>query len=408
MKKILILALLLSSLFANDKFSNLANAANSVVKNDEWTASDHIYRLGGIGNKEFTMICLDNEVIVLDLIDKYTNKKYSMDFLNISINNKEEKKLLTSVHTESSELNIHNLNYFLNELPNAKSISIKAGNEIFNFNPVNYKDMESAFEACYIKSPSKEKQNIQTNNQVSESKDFWETGWHQGNSMYHISNKNNDRLEMVCNYERGSIDLIDSNDSLGGLINVIFDNKRKIITPTYISIDDRTSSADSAWENFLYGLQNSNHFVIEAQDGKKYTFEPVNSKEVLSHIVSSCTEYINGNYNQTSEQDNAPASTRPENPMDIFVKTNKVPKNALFEIYALDNNLTINNVIVNGGKCETDLMPIIRQNKIINRKPNYPLRLEKFDSLEVMAWECRHIMEIQIETNYGSYFYNIK
>jgi hypothetical protein len=94
--------------------------------------------------------------------------------------------------------------------------------------------------------------------------------------------------------------------------------------------------------------------------------------------------------------------------MDIFVKTNKVPKNALFEIYALDNNLTINNVIVNGGKCETDLMPIIRQNKIINRKPNYPLRLEKFDSLEVMAWECRHIMEIQIETNYGSYFYNIK
>ena len=36
MKKILILALLLSSLFANDKFSNLANAANSVVKNDKW------------------------------------------------------------------------------------------------------------------------------------------------------------------------------------------------------------------------------------------------------------------------------------------------------------------------------------------------------------------------------------
>ena len=186
------------------------------------------------------------------------------------------------------------LNYFLNELPNAKSISIKAGNEIFNFNPVNYKDTEIIFENCYIKSPSKEKQNIQTNNQVSESKDFWETGWHQGNSMYHISNKNNDRLEMVCNYERGSIDLIDSNDSLGGLINVIFDNKRKIITPTYISIDDRTSSDDSAWGNFLYGLQNSNHFVIEAQNGKKYTFEPVNSKEVLDGIVESCTEYIGG------------------------------------------------------------------------------------------------------------------
>ena len=294
MKKILILALLLSSLFSNDKFSNLTNAANSVVKNDEWTASDYFYRLGGSGNKEFTMICLDNEVIVLDLTDKYTNKKYSMDFFNISINNKEEKKLLTYGHGGLSELEIHNLNYFLNELSEAKNISIKAGNETFNFNPVNYKDMESAFEACYIKSPSKEKQNIQTNNQVLESKDFWETGWHQGNSMYHISNKNNDRLEMVCNYERGSIDLIDSNDSLGGVISVIFDNKRKIITPTYISIDDRTSSDDSAWGNFLYGLQNSNHFVIEAQNGKKYTFEPVNSKEVLDGIVESCTEYIGG------------------------------------------------------------------------------------------------------------------
>ena len=214
--------------------------------------------------------------------------------LSISINNKEERILSTFTYSEDSELNIHNLNYFLNELPEAKSISIKAGNEIFNFNPVNYKDTEIIFENCYIKSPSKEKQNIQTNNQVSESKDFWETGWHQGNSMYHISNKNNDRLEMVCNYERGSIDLIDSNDSLGGVISVIFDNKRKIITPTYISIDDRTSSDDSAWGNFLYGLQNSNHFVIEAQNGKKYTFEPVNSKEVLDGIVESCTEYIGG------------------------------------------------------------------------------------------------------------------
>jgi hypothetical protein len=124
--------------------------------------------------------------------------------------------------------------------------------------------------------------------------DFWETGWHQGNSMYHLSNKNKDRLEIACDYQSSGITLMDSENGLGGLINVIFDNKRKIITPTYISIDDRTSSADSAWENFLYGLQNSNHFVIEAQNGKKYTFEPVNSKEVLDGIVESCTEYIGG------------------------------------------------------------------------------------------------------------------
>ena len=295
MKKILILALLLSSLFANDKFSNLANAANSVVKNDKWiNYGDSILYILSNGNKEFSISCNSNESVMLSLIDSSTDKSYTTNFISVFINNKEERILSTFTYREDSELNIHNLNYFLNELPEAKSISIKAGNEIFNFNPVNYKDTEIIFENCYIKSPSKEKQNIQTNNQVSESKDFWETGWHQGNSMYHLSNKNKDRLEIACDYQSSGITLMDSENGLGGLINVIFDNKRKIITPTYISIDDRTSSADSAWENFLYGLQNSNHFVIEAQNGKKYTFEPANSKEVLDGIVESCTEYIGG------------------------------------------------------------------------------------------------------------------
>lgn len=236
--------------------------------------------------------------------------------------------------------------------------------------------------------------------------DFWENGWHQGNSMYHISNKNKDRLEISCNYERGSIDLIGSNDNLDEVIEVIFDNEIKIITPTHISIDERTSTDDRAWGNFMYELQNSKYFVIEAKNGKKYTFEPVNSQKILEGIVASCTEYINGSSNENSSNSNQ-SFAKPEKPMEIYVKTSKIPKNALFEINSLDTNLTINNVIVNEGKCETNLMPIIRQNKIINRKPNYPLQLEKFDSLEVVAWECKRILEVQIETNYGSYFYTL-
>ncbi len=57
--------------------------------------------------------------------------------------------------------------------------------------------------------------------------DFWETGWHQGNSMYHLSNKNEDRLEIACDYQSSGITLMDSENGLGGLINVIFDNKKK-------------------------------------------------------------------------------------------------------------------------------------------------------------------------------------
>ncbi len=76
----------------------------------------------------------------------------------------------------------------------------------------------------------------------------------------------------------------------------------------------------------------------------------------------------------------------------------------LFIVLLLGINLVFASDFWEKDGIKDDLMPIIRQNKIIYRKPNYPLPLEKFDSLEVMAWECRHIMEIQIETNYGSYF----
>ena len=71
-------------------------------------------------------------------------------------------------------------------------------------------------------------------------------------------------------------------------------NERKIITPTSISINERTSGDDTAWGNFMYWLQNSKHFVIEAENSKKYTFEPVNSQKILEGIVESCTEYIGG------------------------------------------------------------------------------------------------------------------
>lgn len=121
--------------------------------------------------------------------------------------------------------------------------------------------------------------------------DFWETDWHQGNSVYHISNKNKDRLEIACNYERGSIDLIGSKESLDGVIEVIFDNERKIITPTHISIDERTITDDRAWGNFMYELQNSKYFVIEDKNGKTYIFEPKNSQKVLENIVDNCTKY---------------------------------------------------------------------------------------------------------------------
>ena len=117
MKKILILALLLSSLFANDKFSNLANAANSVVKNDKWiNYGDSLLYILSNGNKELSISCNSNESVMLSLIDSSTDKSYTTNFISVFINNKEERILSTFTYREDSELNIHNLNYFLNDI----------------------------------------------------------------------------------------------------------------------------------------------------------------------------------------------------------------------------------------------------------------------------------------------------
>lgn len=240
--------------------------------------------------------------------------------------------------------------------------------------------------------------------------DFWETGWHQGNAMYHISNKSNDRLEIACNFESSSINLMDSEIGLGKVINVVFDNERKIITPTYISVDERTSSDDTAWSNFMYWLQNSKHFVIEAENGKKYTFEPANSQKVLGDISTSCTEYINGNSNQTSNRNdvvaNEPVSNVPNEPFSIeWIQHPNKKSNIQMDIHSLAD-ITVNNVIVNNGKCEIDIFnPAgFSQGKL---KGSFPKKLEQYDTLQIIVWNCRKMHKIEIQTNYDSYFYNV-
>ena len=297
MNKLLILVLLVGSLFADDKLGNLKNAANSLFTKDKWdivkTEEISVYTLKNIKDESLMLTC-DKGIALIGLLGS-DNKSYTTDNIIVSLNGKKSTIFPTMLYKNiSSEEETHNFNYFLHELTDANNIFVKAENNMFIFTPKNSKDLINVFEDCYIKSASEEKGNTQTNNQVSESKDFWENGWHQGNSMYHISNKNNDRLEIACNFEGGSIDLMDSEIGLGGVINVIFDNERKIITPTSISINERTSGDDTAWGNFMYWLQNSKHFVIEAENGKKYTFEPVNSQKILEGIVESCTEYIGG------------------------------------------------------------------------------------------------------------------
>ena len=123
--------------------------------------------------------------------------------------------------------------------------------------------------------------------------DMWETSWHQGNALYHISNKKGDRLELACNYDGGSFSLVDSKSDLTEVINVIINDETKIISPSRVSSTEGTSTANMSWAKLIYELQTTTKFVIES--GKdSYTFEPTNFKKVLSDITESCLEYQNG------------------------------------------------------------------------------------------------------------------
>lgn len=124
------------------------------------------------------------------------------------------------------------------------------------------------------------------------SNDFWETGWHQGNSMYHIENSNADRLELACNYEGSSFNWVDENEEISEVISFIINDESKITIGSSISIENRTSGDDNAWANLMSELPNAKKFIIQSGD-KSYIFEPKNSKKALENVSEVCLEYLN-------------------------------------------------------------------------------------------------------------------
>lgn len=122
--------------------------------------------------------------------------------------------------------------------------------------------------------------------------DFWETGFHQGNSTYHISNSKGDNLELICSYEGSSFNWVDENKEMSEVISFIINDETKITIGSSISMENRTSSDDNAWANLMSELLNAKKFIIQSGN-QSYTFEPKNSKKALENISEACLEYIN-------------------------------------------------------------------------------------------------------------------
>lgn len=236
--------------------------------------------------------------------------------------------------------------------------------------------------------------------------DMWETSFHQGNSLYHISNKKGDRLELACNYDGGSFSLVDSKSDLSEVINVIINNETKIISPSRVKSIEGTDSGNVAWGNLINALPTTTKFVIES--GKNsYAFEPTNSKKVLTDMSKSCLEYQNG-----AEEATTPTPKKEiEKPKKLpFNLTNKRVYDKLwnqyftmFSITSISDDLTINNVIINKGKCPVEIRVDIDSMKKGKRR-TFPSKLPEYEELNFNTadYKC-NVLKLEIITNQGSW-----
>ena len=238
--------------------------------------------------------------------------------------------------------------------------------------------------------------------------DMWETSWHQGNALYHISNKKGDRLELACHENGGSFSLVDSKNELTEFINVIINDEIKIISPSRVSSTEGTSTANMSWAKLIYELQTTTKFVIES--GKdSYTFEPTNFKKVLSDITKSCLEYQNGTEETTNTNsmpdkeiqapDKPPFKLTDKRVYDRFLNQYFT----LFSITSLSDGLIINNVIVNKGKCSINIQADLDSMKRGKRR-EFPSKLPEYEefNFSTSPYSC-NILKLEIVTNQGSW-----
>ena len=236
--------------------------------------------------------------------------------------------------------------------------------------------------------------------------DMWETSFHQGNTLYHISNKKGDRLELACNYDGGSFSLMNSKNELTEFINVIINDEIKIISPSRVRVTEGTSTSNMSWGNLINALPTTSKFVIES--GKdSYTFEPTNFKKVLSNISQSCLEYQNG----TPEDTNSTPDKEIQEPKKVpFKLTDKRVYDRLlnqyftmFSITSLSDGLIINNIIVNKGKCSIDIQADIDSIKRAKRR-EFPSKLPEYEefNFSTSPYSC-NVLKLEIITNQGSW-----
>lgn len=235
--------------------------------------------------------------------------------------------------------------------------------------------------------------------------DEWKVDNLKGIYNYKIENDKGASFEITCDKTHASVSLKGpygkSSNATYALTTI--ENKRiEFIAP----INAKNKDNAEKWVNIIKYLETANNFYIASSVGGFY-FKPTNSKEKLDGLLKVCTQFKSSNSKNNLTKNDTKSLSKPENPFSVEWKENQYNRlNLQIDIHSL-TDITVNNVIVNNGKCETDIWNPAGAHKG-ELKGKFPKYLEQYDVLEILVWNCKKMHKIEIETNYGSYFYNIK
>lgn len=169
-----------------------------------------------------------------------------------------------------------------------------------------------------------------------------------------------------------------------------------------MSISSRNKQEATHWNKTLEYLTTTNKsFESSVPSMSNYRFTNItNNQNFLNKMREECQIDF-------AEQQNKKTNNNiPNKPFSVEWKENQYNRlNLQIDIHSL-TDITVNNVIVNNGKCETDIWNPAGAHKG-ELKGKFPKDLEQYDVLEILVWNCKKMHKIEIETNYGSYFYNV-
>lgn len=248
------------------------------------------------------------------------------------------------------------------------------------------------------------------------SSDFWEVGFHQGTSIYNIENSKKEKLSFECGYSGGSIYLYNKGKEISlknnEPISFIINDEKKLTSAKSVSSTEGTDSDNRAWGNLVSQIPNAKKMIVEANN-QKFIFEPTNLKE-LQDFAKSCLEYENDSSNASTTPTTASnTNSTPSSNSDIELvnlslseKINRAYGYSyyLLTITSLVNNLQINDVKINNGKCQSNINPTIFavNNTLHATDGRFPETINEYENIEIETTRDCNILKIDIFTNRGT------